>query len=113
VITHGQPRLGNAEFLKYFQKVFFNGNPSGDAFRVVTFADIVPHVPPMGLGFYHHLQEIWIDREVQEPHDYSSETYFCAENNYEDTRCSNAFLPHELRLEDHSYAWNITFGVCY
>ena len=110
LITHGQPRVGNKEFFKYFNQAFFNNN-SGDAFRVVTYADVVPHVPPMGLGFSHNLQEIWISKEIVD--NFIHDTLVCSETDYEDHRCSNAINPHELRVEDHSYAWNITFGICY
>jgi predicted lipase len=46
LLTFGQPRVGNKEFATYFGSVI-------DAHRVVHYADIVPHIPPMSFGFTH------------------------------------------------------------
>lgn len=110
LITHGQPRLGNHAFTKYFSKRFYEGN-DGDAYRVVTYADIVPHVPPSGLGFEHCTQEIWLTKSLL--NDYIKETVYCSEGNFEDPNCSNSIKAHELSVEDHSLAWNITIALCY
>ena len=48
VYTYGQPRVGNTAFANYFNQQI------GDAFRVIHYADIVPHLPPMAMKFTHH-----------------------------------------------------------
>ena len=52
--TFGSPRVGNKEFGDYFITNVIN------SFRVVNYKDIVPHLPPFGLGFFHVGVEIWM-----------------------------------------------------
>jgi predicted lipase len=40
VYTYGQPRVGNQNFANFYQTQIAN------AFRVINYADMVPHVPP-------------------------------------------------------------------
>jgi predicted lipase len=50
VYTFGQPRVGNAAFASHYQSLVSN------TFRLIDFADIVPHVPPSAFGFQHSSQ---------------------------------------------------------
>lgn len=50
VYTFGQPRVGNAAFATYYQNLVPN------TFRLIDYADIVPHVPPSAFGFQHNSQ---------------------------------------------------------
>lgn len=45
--TFGQPRVGNQAFADWFEARFPN------VYRLVDYADIVPHVPPSNFGFVH------------------------------------------------------------
>jgi len=56
VNTFGSPRIGNQNFANYINKKV-NG------VRYVHYADLIPHLPP--LGFYlHSFLEIWYDEEM-------------------------------------------------
>jgi predicted lipase len=59
VYTFGQPRVGNAAFgLWYQQKV-------PQTYRLIHYADIVPHLPPSNLGFVHSNYQIWYTEDMQ------------------------------------------------
>jgi predicted lipase len=45
--TFGQPRVGNAAFAQWF------GANNANVFRLIDYADIVPHLPPSNVGFLH------------------------------------------------------------
>ncbi len=47
VYTFGQPRIGNTAFAQWYPGHIPN------TFRVIDYADIVPHVPPSSFGFQH------------------------------------------------------------
>jgi len=47
VYTFGQPRVGNPAFAAYYQSFIPN------TFRLIDYADIVPHIPPSAFGFQH------------------------------------------------------------
>lgn len=51
--TYGQPRVGNAAFANYA------ASQISDSFRVIHYADIVPHVPPSAMDYRHHNYEVW------------------------------------------------------
>jgi predicted lipase len=49
--TYGQPRVGNAAYASTFAGLV-------SEYRVVHYADIVPHLPPEVLGFHHVPTEV-------------------------------------------------------
>ena len=49
--TFGQPRVGNEAFANVFKTLV-------SEYRVVHYADIVPHLPPEVLGFHHVATEV-------------------------------------------------------
>ncbi|KID66382.1 feruloylesterase, partial [Metarhizium hybridum] len=60
VITYGAPRVGNAGFANYLDKLAGASNSNaGIAYRVTHYDDIVPHLPPFFLGFTHPRTEYW------------------------------------------------------
>lgn len=54
--TFGQPRIGNAAFASWFETQHPN------VFRLIHYADIVPHLPPSNLGFLHSNKQAWYQR---------------------------------------------------
>ena len=58
--TYGQPRVGNALFATYFKTIL-------SEYRVVHYADIVPHLPPELFNFHHVATEVHGQREVLTP----------------------------------------------
>lgn len=56
--TFGKPRVGNERFSALLR------NSSMEVYRVTHFRDIVPHLPPQFVGFYHTTQEVRIRSEL-------------------------------------------------
>jgi hypothetical protein len=54
--TFGQPRVGNQAFANWFQATHPN------IYRLIDYADIVPHLPPSNLGFLHSSHQVWYQR---------------------------------------------------
>jgi len=53
MLSFSGPRVGNAEFVNFFQNTVF------DAWTVVNSCDMVPHVPSLLLGYIQATPEIW------------------------------------------------------
>lgn len=51
VFTYGQPRVGNDAYYSYYKSII-------GEYRVVHYADIVPHLPPESFGFHHVSTEV-------------------------------------------------------
>lgn len=84
--TFGEPRLGNAAFASYFAGAFTVN-------RVIHYADIVPHVPPLNLlGYTHGGSQVWYAENMQ-----SYQT--CTA---EDPKCSDSLPKSSLNTNDHS-----------
>ena len=99
--TYGEPRLGNSDWAKDFDKYVPN------AYRIVHAADIVPHLPPplyLAWSYEHSSQEIWYDE------DFTSYTA-CKQN--EDPDCCKSTPVAKYNIPDHLYYWNIRVGdIC-
>lgn len=79
----GSPRVGGAEFMKWFNKNIFRG------FRIVNMKDPVPHLPPYYpkssiLSFEHLPTEVWY------PTGYDGGPKVCSGVNGEDPTCSDS-----------------------
>ncbi|KAI9294282.1 alpha/beta-hydrolase [Neoconidiobolus thromboides FSU 785] len=97
VFTFGEPRVGDKEFARYFNKQTFTFA------RVVNNNDIVPHLPPkikLISDYHHHHNEIWVN---------GSKDVYCNDNYLEDPSCSASkwYTPSVL---DHLEIWGITLG---
>lgn len=58
--SYGQPRVGNQAFADYFASQISSGH------RVVHYADIVPHLPPLTMfGYRHGGSQIWYTEDMQ------------------------------------------------
>ena len=55
VYTYASPRIGNADWAKFFDSIEF-----GSISRVTRQKDPVPHLPPTESGYLHHAQEFGI-----------------------------------------------------
>ena len=85
VYTFGQPRVGNARFATYF------ASRIPDSFRVIHYADIVPHLPPIDLNFRHYETQVW--------YDFGMESFkICSA---EDKNCADSFHSDKLKPSDH------------
>ena len=83
--SYGEPRVGNGAFAAYFEAQM-------PVYRVIHYADIVPHVPPLGLNNYTHGgQQLWYAENMQ--------TYKAC--TAEDATCSNSLPKNSLNTNDH------------
>ena len=54
--TYGEPRVGNEAFANFVTSSI------GERFRVIHYADIVPHLPPqIPVPYAHFANEVWYD----------------------------------------------------
>jgi predicted lipase len=86
VYTFGQPRVGNQNFAN------FQGQLT-EVYRLINYADIVPHVPPSSFGFKHGNPEIWYTPRGMKNYK------VCVP---EDPTCSNSIPTTQLSTDDHS-----------
>jgi len=94
--TYGQPRIGNMPFALLFDYYISN------AFRVIHYADLVPHVPVMEQGFWHTAREVWYTE------DFSS--YTICNSSGEDPLCSDSlWFPDSI--PDHLNYFGISMGA--
>ena len=84
--TMGQPRVGNDKFAAFMTKFIPN------TYRIVNYADQVPHVPQSALGFKHEGLEIWYQRGMK---DYR----ICPTSESKD--CSNQLNIFQVTQADH------------
>jgi len=82
--TFGCPRVGNEVFANYFKTQIQH------SYRVVNSRDIIPHLPPMFLNFWHTAREIW----------YYSDNFNVCDDTGEDESCSDS-LWVALSVYDH------------
>jgi len=83
VYNFGSPRVGNQNFGTYYDSVVGVGN----TWRVINKADIVPHLPPELMSFFHVNRQVWYTT-------YSSYK-ICA--NPEDPNCADSvWIPNVL-----------------
>jgi predicted lipase len=97
VISIGEPRIGNKEFAQYYQSTMRNDK----VVRIINDNDIVPQLPKVFMGYYHHTTEIWI---------VNGEAYACDDKDGEDPQCSKSLA---FGLRAHVQIFDILFGpIC-
>jgi len=84
-LTIGQPRVGNKVFAQNFDSVI------GRHYRIVNKEDIVPHLPPIRVDYYHTGTEIWF------PTNFTS--YKVCDGSGEDPTCSDSLSNYSV--DDH------------
>jgi len=107
IYNFGLPRVGNQAFAQFFESLNI------PVFRVVNFDDIVPHVPPQSMGFYHVDTEVWVHNTTSDnctvPVGTSTvgrvgddeECYSTCNGSGEDGSCSDSVSPFSLSIPDH------------
>lgn len=84
---YGQPRVGNDVFANYTKELL------PVLYRVINQDDIVPHLPPMDVGYHHPPTEIWF------PTNYTY--YEICDQSGEDPNCSDSVPMTQLSPKDH------------
>lgn len=95
IMTFASPRLGNADFVKYFNSKI----PKENVYRVVNQRDIVTSLPPEAMGFRHLPTQYWFE-------DAPCCTYKTCDGSGEDPNCSDGVLMHSIM--DHVTYLNIS-----
>jgi len=96
--TYGQPRCGDLSFAKYSDRIFSDYH---EKYRLVHYADVVPHLPGAPLGFYHAAQEVWYSEDMK--------NYALGPPLLENECCMNSlWLPDSIA--DHIYYFGVRVG---
>ncbi|RNC44267.1 lipase, partial [Trypanosoma cruzi] len=98
--TFGQPRVGNEAFVNWLLASFCRGGH--ESYRVTHKRDVVPHVPPMFVGYLHLPNEVWYDNDGDTVHKNCNDVFGTprsALTTKEDPNCSGSVLP--IKVEDH------------
>lgn len=96
VYTYGQPRVGNQAFATFYESRIPN------TFRVVNYADMVPHVPPSAFSFKHGGHEMWYNPR-------GMKTYKTCVS--EDPNCANSIGSTSMSTDDHQLSYYMTLAV--
>ena len=99
--TFGQPRLGDANFSRFYGSVV----PLTQ--RMVHYQDIVPHYPFVALGYHHVASEIWEITNASMPL-----TYIICDKGGEDPFCSDSVPAKDWHPKQHMVYMNITENDC-
>jgi len=94
--TYGQPRVGNQAFADYLQAQV----PA--TYRVINYADTVPHVPPSAFSFKHGGHEMWYNPR-------GMATYKQCVS--EDKNCANSIPATSMSTDDHNLSVYMTLKV--
>ncbi|KAJ9076497.1 hypothetical protein DSO57_1025659 [Entomophthora muscae] len=97
LFTYGQPRVGNAKFASWVNTLELKMT------RVVNENDLVPHMPPNFVGYYHQHTELYINQ---------GKPTFCRVTSPEDSQCSNSRVP-TVNIKNHMSAFGVGLGSDY
>jgi len=97
VWTYGCPRVGNIGYANLFDEVTYS------TWRLTHWEDVVPHLPPMWLGFFHNIQEVWYNS--------ASSSYKVCSLFGEDLTCSDSVAYWATSIEDHLHYLNYTIDT--
>lgn len=86
VYTYGSPRVGDSLYSSFMTLVL-------NHVRVTHDRDIVPHVPPTEMGFFHGTRE-WFENEDRV-------LMACSDIDGEDPRCSAQYALRNTTVDDH------------
>lgn len=88
--------MGNENFASYVTKSI------PERYRIIHYADIVPHLPPqLPIPYAHFSYEIWYDKNMK--------TY--KQCGAEEFRCSKSLLPTSWSTSDHEINNYIKIGA--
>lgn len=94
--TYGEPRVGNEAFASYITSSL------PERWRVIHYADIVPHVPPqLPIPYAHFAYEIWYDKGMKTFKQCGAEEF----------RCSKSLLPTSWTTSDHDMNFYIQIAA--
>jgi len=85
----GQPRVGDEKYASFVNTKLKN------YYRFTHDKDIVPHLPPLSMGYQHSCGEIFENSQ--------GELRECSKINCEDENCAVQYLLAETNVNDHSY----------
>eukprot|EP00928_Gymnodinium_smaydae_P051339 TRINITY_DN34882_c0_g1_i1.p1 TRINITY_DN34882_c0_g1~~TRINITY_DN34882_c0_g1_i1.p1 ORF type:complete len:350 (-),score=11.35 TRINITY_DN34882_c0_g1_i1:57-1052(-) len=100
LFTFGSPRVGNAIFARWASALVSNRS-----MRMVREYDLIPSIPPQGLGYRHLPTEIW-DRHREGKGDW----YIRCDTTGEDPMCSNS--EWALSIDEHTRYMGFKGGYC-
>jgi len=97
--TFGTPRVGNAAFAQYFTSL------TAENWRVIHYADLVPHLPLQSMNFHHEPREVWYNETFT--------SYKVCDTTGEDSTCSGSLGKAAISIPDHVKYFNFEIaGLC-
>jgi len=87
VLNFGQPRIGDTKYAEFVNTIL----SEQELYRITHNKDMVPHVPPIKMGFLHSCKEIF--------EDYYGDLTEC--NTCEDPMCADQFNIIHTNIDDH------------
>uniref|UniRef100_A0A6C0JYL3 Fungal lipase-type domain-containing protein n=1 Tax=viral metagenome TaxID=1070528 RepID=A0A6C0JYL3_9ZZZZ len=87
IYNFGQPRIGDKKYARFVNSI------SEELVRFTHYKDIVPHVPPMEMGYLHSCREIFEDD--------TGKTTECSLSECEDSKCADQYKLSKTNMEDH------------
>jgi predicted lipase len=95
VITFGEPRVGNAAFADYINGLSF------EIHRHTHDRDMVPHLPPVSAGYWHHGREFFETN--------TSHIHQCVAD-AEDKSCAEQYTLEQTNVADHMVYLGVEMG---
>ncbi|CAB3397515.1 unnamed protein product [Caenorhabditis bovis] len=93
LVTFGEPRVGDGNYVKAFDKTVLN------AFRVTHARDPVPHLPKKNMqGYLHHRAEVYYKEKMTK--------YLICDDVDESSFCSNGNILPDASIKDHLNYFN-------
>jgi hypothetical protein len=89
IYNFGQPRIGDYEYSQFITR-----HTNDALYRYTHYKDIVPHIPPREMEYYHSCMEIYENE--------NGDLYNCSKIICEDPRCSDQYPLKETNTDDHS-----------
>lgn len=87
IYNFGQPRVGDKKYASFVNSVL------EELARFTHYKDMVPHVPPMEMGYLHSCREIFEDD--------TGKINECSSSECEDSKCADQYKLYKTDIEDH------------
>jgi hypothetical protein len=86
VYVFGSCRVGNPQFATFYSKKI------GETYRVIHYADVVPHLPVYSASYTHAGPEVWYESDMQSFRQCEAE----------DPKCSSSIPANSLSVQDNN-----------
>ena len=92
IYNYGQPRVGDKDYARFVNSIL---EQQLKLYRFTHDKDIIPHVPPLDIGYVHSCREIF--------ENINGTLKNCSLENCEDQTCANQFPLIDTNIKEHMY----------